>query len=272
MRRSLYETQSLSILCRLYQFRIRKLRRINQFCESIPENMFVFPVIKTMLQFIQIGVQMLNAHFMVRTNDRTLQEAPNALDAVGVNIADNPFLGEVINPSVLRVGIFDSPISRHFVRVDRFRVRRGIIVNELVKHGLSSVRDNLQTNLSLALDGSDCDGLIAFVTSPHAASLSPHVSLVHFNNSAQKLSVNVSHGSPDSMAEIPSRLVGDVYRPLDLKTRHSFLPFRHKVNGEEPLRQRKVRVMKDRATRYRELITASVAVVLIALDYIGHAF
>src|SRR5207253_9455380 len=51
-----------------------------------------------------------------------------------------------------------------------------------------------------------------------------------------------------------------------------FLRFRHKINGKEPLRQRKVRVVKDRATRYRELITTRVAVVLIALDYVGHAF
>src|SRR6266496_1122177 len=103
---------------------------------------------------------MFDAHLMIGADDRPLQEAPDALDAVGVNITNNPFLSGVINPPMLRVGIFDAPIRWHFIRVDRFRVRRGVIVNELVENDLSGVRDNLEANLSLALDGSDSDSFI----------------------------------------------------------------------------------------------------------------
>src|SRR5438067_950605 len=98
---------------------------------------------------------MLNAHFMVRTDDRPLQEAPYALNPIGVNVANNPFFGRVINPLVLSVGIFDSPIRRHFIGVDRFRVGCCVVMDKLMKHGLSSVRDNLQANHSVALDCSD---------------------------------------------------------------------------------------------------------------------
>ena len=86
---------------------------------------------------------MLNTHLMIRADNRPLQETPDAFDSVGVNVADNPFLGGVINPPVLGVGIFDAPISRHFIRVDRFRVRRGIVTDELLQDRFSRVRDNL---------------------------------------------------------------------------------------------------------------------------------
>src|SRR6266498_2486632 len=94
---------------------------------------------------------MFDTYLMIRTDDRTLEQTPDAFDAVGVNVADNPFFGRMINPTMLRVGIFNSPISWHFVRVDRFRFRRSVVVNELVKNDFSSVRDNLQANLTFAL-------------------------------------------------------------------------------------------------------------------------
>src|SRR5260370_38243673 len=98
---------------------------------------------------------MFNTHLMIRADNRPLQEAPHALNAIGVNVANNPFLFRMINPFVLRVGIFDAPISRHFIGVDRLRVWCGVIVNELVKHGLSGVGSDWHPNLSPAWDGSD---------------------------------------------------------------------------------------------------------------------
>ena len=74
------------------------------------------------------------------------------------------------------------------------------------------------------------------------------------------------------MAEIPSRLVSHAKRPLDLQCRHAFLRFRHEVNGNKPLRERKVCIVKDRAACYRELIATCVAVVLVTLRDCRNAF
>src|SRR6266481_8158018 len=106
---------------------------------------------------------MLNAYLMIGTNDRTLEQTPNALDTVSVNVANNPFVLRVINPLMFRVGVLNSPISRHFVCVDRFRVRRGVVVNKLVKHGLCSMGNDLQPNHSVSLNCSDSDSLVSFV-------------------------------------------------------------------------------------------------------------
>src|SRR5438067_13844333 len=147
---------------------------------------------------------MLNAHFMVRTDDRPLQEAPYALNPIGVNVANNPFFGRVIRPLVLSVGIFDSPIRRHFIGVDRFRVRRGVVMDKLMKHSLRSIRDDLQANHAVALDCSDSDSLVPLVTPAVSAHLPADVCFIHFYNPSKKLAVNLAHGSADAMAEIPS--------------------------------------------------------------------
>src|SRR6266487_4515363 len=106
---------------------------------------------------------MLYTYLMIRTNDRTLKQAPNALDAVSMNISNNPLFSGVIKPLVLSVGIFNSPIGGHFVGIDRFRVRCRVVVNKLVQRCFVSVRNNLQANLSGALDCPDSNGLVALV-------------------------------------------------------------------------------------------------------------
>src|SRR5207249_8326857 len=79
-------------------------------------------------------------------------------------------------------------------------------------------------------------------------------------------------GSANTMAQIPCCLIGDVDSALNLKRRHALLRFGHEVDRQKPFRQRKMSIVKDRATRYRKLIATCVAVVLIALDYIRDAF
>src|SRR5438067_5561494 len=132
---------------------------------------------------------MFDTHLMIRPDDRTLQEAPNALNAVSVNIANNPFFGRVISPLVLGVGIFDSPIRWHFIGVDRFRVRCGVVMDKLMKHGLSSVGDDLQANHAVALDCSDSDSLVTLAVSTH---LPADVRFIHFYNPSKKLAVNLA--------------------------------------------------------------------------------
>src|SRR5260370_31575116 len=147
-----------------------------------------------MLQFVQIGVQMFDTHLMIRADDRAFKQAPHAFDAIGMNVANNPFLCGVINPSVLRVCILDGPVSGHFVGVDRFRVWCGVLVNELVKRGLSSMWNDLQPNLALALDGSDSDCLVSLVTSPMPMNFTADIGFIHFDNTSEKLAVNLAHG------------------------------------------------------------------------------
>src|SRR6266481_27736 len=144
---------------------------------------------------------MLNTHLVIRADNGTLQQAPNALNSASVNVAHTPFFGSVIDPAMLCVGVLNTPISWYFVRVDRFRVWRGVLVNELVKHGLSSMWNDLQPNLALALHGSNGDSFVALVASSHATHLPADIGFIHFNNASQKLTVNLAHRGANTVAE-----------------------------------------------------------------------
>src|SRR5437870_1713314 len=164
---------------------------------------------------------MSDTHLMIGTDDRTLEKAPNAFDAISVNVANNPFLSGVINPLMFRVGVLNSPVSWHFIGVDRFCIRCSVIMDKLVQRCFVGVRNNLQSNLAFALYRSDSDSFIALVTASHPAHLASDVGFIDFDNASKKLTVNLTHGCTDAMAEIPSRFVSDAKRPLHLEGAHS---------------------------------------------------
>ena len=105
---------------------------------------------------------------------------------------------------------------------------------------------------------------------PGAARLAAHIGFVHFHNAPQKLAVGVTHRRTDAMAEEPCGLVGNSNCALNLAGRDTLLGFRHHVDRKEPLGQRHMAVMKDRAGRGGELIQAALALVLIALFTLGN--
>src|SRR6266481_7442818 len=157
---------------------------------------------------------MFDTHLVIRTDNRSLQETPDAFNAISVNIANNPFVSRVINPFVLSVSILDSPISRHFVGVNCFRIRFRIVMNKLVQRCLVSVRNNLQANLALSLDCSNSNSFVALVAASHSPHLAADIGFIDFDNASQKLAVNLTHSGTDTMAEIPRCFVSNAKRSL----------------------------------------------------------
>src|SRR5947207_11432934 len=130
---------------------------------------------------------MFDTNLVTGTDDRTLQEAPNALDAVGVNVADNPFLNRVINGAMLRVGIFNSPIGRKLIGIDGFRVWRGVVANKLLQNVFGRMRYDLQPNHAAALDCSNRDSLIRLVATSMPSHLAANIRFIDFHDAPQKV-------------------------------------------------------------------------------------
>ena len=82
------------------------------------EDMRIVSIIVSPLQFLQVAVQMLDANLMERTNDGSLEQAPHALDPVGVNVTDNPLLGGVADGLMSGIRIPDPDIGFEFICVD----------------------------------------------------------------------------------------------------------------------------------------------------------
>ena len=87
----------------LHQLRVRESFRINQLQHSVPKQKLVVPIIEPMLQLIQVGVQMLHANMVVGADDRAFKQAPDALNAVRVNVATHPLFRAVIDALVASV-------------------------------------------------------------------------------------------------------------------------------------------------------------------------
>lgn len=214
---------------------------------------------------------MLHADLVVSADNRPLEQTPNALNSVRVNVSANPFLRAVINALMPRIRVANSKVSGKFVGVDRFGIWRGVLLHEGMKSGAVGVWENLKANLATTLNRTNGNRLVATVATAHAADFPANVSFIHFHDAAQQRTVGVPHGRTDAVAEIPCGLVGDGDCPLHLQRAHALLALSHQIDGEKPLGQRKVRVVKDGATRSGELIAAGVAIVLATIRDAGHA-
>lgn len=224
-----------------------------------------------MLQLIQIGVKTLRADLVVCADNGAFQQAPDAFNAVCVNIPAHPLIRAMVDSLVALIGIAYAIVSRPFIRVDRFRIRGGVVSNELVKCSLVGMFDNLQTDFATTLNRSDCDGLVFPVATAFAANLPADISLVNFHDAPQKLAIGITHRSADAVAQVPGSLIGNVQGAFNLQSGDSLFGFCHKVNGEEPLRQGQMAIVKNRAGCNRKLVSAGIAVVLLALNDAGHA-
>jgi hypothetical protein len=77
-------------LSSLGKFRVWQLLSFYQFQERIPKKKLIAAIVKPMLQFIQICIQLLCRKFVIRPHDRTLKQTPHVLDAVNNHISQ-PF-------------------------------------------------------------------------------------------------------------------------------------------------------------------------------------
>lgn len=261
-----------SPLRRSRQFPIGKSHSRHKLRECVSEHELVFSIVKPVFQLVQIGVQMLHAHAMKRADDTAFQQAPNALNAVRVNLSAHPLLFPVVHRLMHRVRVANARVGRKLVRVDGLRIGRGVVCDELVENRLTRVMNDLQANLAPALNGTDSDGLVSAIPAPHAANLAANVSLVHFHDAAQKLGVGVPDCRTDAVAQMPCSLIGDAKGALHLQGADSLLRFSHEKDCHEPLHERQMAIMEDRPARGGKLIAALVAVVLVALRNGGDAF
>ena len=80
--------------------------------------MGIVPIIEPPLKLVKIGIKMFSGDLMIRTDNRSLEERPNALNRVGVNIATYPFLNRMVDSVMLSICISHALISRKLVGVN----------------------------------------------------------------------------------------------------------------------------------------------------------
>src|SRR6266566_481058 len=199
-----------------------------------------------------------------------------------MNVAPNPLLSSVIDGSVDRVRIPDLLVGLQFVGIDG----GGIVGNDSVQERgdltLAVAASLAESKLPAALDSAKNGGFVSapvetfLAASPASLTVllgglefAADESLVSLHNAHQQGSLGLHHGRADAVAEIPSGLVTDAEHPLELIGADTFLGLAHDVGSHEPLPQRKVGVVENRARHDRKLVAASVTVELIPLVHAG---
>lgn len=238
---------------------------------DIPEGVLVVPVVVPKLHFLEEGVQVLHADLVERANDGALEQAPHAFDAVGVHVANHPFIAGMADGLMPGIVVREAKIAPQFVGVDRFGFRFDKFVNEGVQRVLAHVGDAAEPDLPAPLQGSSDPHPLMREDTGAAALPALDVPLagrqhrfIHFDDADQdRANVHRFQRFPDTVAEVPGRLVGDAQGPADLVRAHRLFAFQHEVDGGEPLPQGQLGVVEDRARRDGEPASAGVAVELV---------
>jgi hypothetical protein len=106
------------------QFLVRQRLSFDKPQERVAKQIDVGPVIEAPCDLIEVRRQMLHRKLMVRADNRAVEEAPDALNRVRVNVAPNPLFRRVVNPLMARVFVAASTIGAVGVCVDRLGVGR----------------------------------------------------------------------------------------------------------------------------------------------------
>ena len=201
---------------------------------------------------------MLLTDLMERSDDGSLEERPDSLNPVGVNVPDNPLLGGVVDRLMAGVMILDSKVRLQFVGVDRFGFVLHRPLDEVMEGITPDVGDSFKSDLAATLDRPSHPSLSGAGARANTLSSTTHKRFVYFDDSKQRRAVErvITHCFPDAVAHVPCRLVTNAEATMQLVSRDTFLGLTHHVDGKEPFSQRDVGVVHDGSGCHGELVAA----------------
>src|SRR6266536_3543000 len=97
---------------------------------------------------------MLDRKLMIGTDDGALEQAPNVLDGIRMNVSANVFADHVIDGFVSGVLVTDTSIAEPTVCVDRLGIIVNVAIDEAVQFLPAPVACDLESNRPATLRGS----------------------------------------------------------------------------------------------------------------------
>lgn len=213
---------------------------------------------------------------VVHARKTPLNQAPESLNRVRVNVARDVDLGAVIDSMMLVSACAESDVSVPFV-CENHSARKNVLFDDSFQRG--SLRVIGQNSLDAALPLRDADhGLLAQFVAGHRATaaalaLAAEIGFVNLNLARELAAVAsrpdgfvIQHGA-NLLEHAPRGFVGHACLTLNLLCRDAAARLRHEVDRVEPQLQRRGRLVKDRVRRGVDVVTAVVARVGRAARY-----
>ena len=210
---------------------------------------------------------MLRADLVIRTNHRPLEETPRSFDAIGVNVTAHPFLFGMVDRLVGSTRVLDTYISGILMGDVTVCVRTGGFQYEPMQSLFSGLLSllNFQANIAAPLKSAENHCLIVQIAAANVAPFTADIRFVDLNDTSQQSRLGFIHRLADAMAKIPCCLIAHLDRALQLVGANTFLRLAHQIYSHEPLGQRQMRIVEDCTGGNRELVTASIAIELLAI-------
>jgi hypothetical protein len=234
-------------------------------------------VVVAELKFSNVQRHIFRADFVERADHAALEDRPEALNRVGVNRTDDILALAVVNRGV-REFLVQPAVAVPSIGCEQANLVGYNLVDE-IKSGFSGyVFQNARHDVALTLHSADQRRLAGRLAATHpvvplipmtVAILAANIGFINLDN-ASKLCFRLNQRRADFVAHAVRRLVrAKAHLPLNLQRANSFLAGQHQVYDLEPLPQRLVGVLKDRARDVREAI-ALIWRALVALPLEGH--
>jgi hypothetical protein len=222
----------------------------------------VLAIVISELEFRDVQRHIFCAHLVECANDAALEDGPEALNRVGVDCADHILALGMVNDAV-REFLAQLPVACPIVGAKQADLMRDGFTDKSLKRACLQISDDASDHIPFAADGADDWGFTRTNTAPAAGTtLIPMLVLflandkcfVDLNNTAEFLNI-FDQGNPDLVTHFPSGLIGtEAHVTHDLQGAHTLLTDQHEMGDLEPIPQRLVRVLEDRAGNVREAI------------------
>jgi hypothetical protein len=216
-------------------------------------------------EFIDIALHVLDGEVVINAVVTTLQDCPDAFDAVGVRHAVNVLLGAVVDRAVI-VAI-DARVGRMRVGAEHriiFYIRDYGVLN---RAGLGIREDNglyVATTFAHAKHSglpSAASASMEFLALVLVLFLAAKIRLVGFNDARQQAATirAIAARLADALKHEPRRLLRDAEFLADLHGRNALARRRYQVHGVQPFIQGDVRALENRARADGEVLLAREA-------------
>ena len=235
--------------------------------QGVPEDMRIIAVVETPFQFLKVSVQVLDAHLMEGADDGAFEQAPDALDPIGMDLADNPLFRGMAHGLMPSIVILNPHVGLQLIGVNRLSLILNGSMDEIMESVTLDIGNALDSNLTaIPLDGPRDPSLVALVCMTLAFGTATYQCLIHFHDPEKSGSGEgiVSHRLSDAVTQIPGCLVRDSQSAVKLVRAHALLGFAHEIDGGKPLSQGQVGVVHNGSRGHAEMIAASLAVPLSA--------
>ena len=112
------------------------------------------PVFEAELHLVKVGGQVPRADLVVAADDSPLEERPDALDRVRVDVGPDVLVGRVVDLLVAGVLVADALVPDPLVRLDRPGLVGDVLADESVERSLAAVADHAEPDFPGAVGDS----------------------------------------------------------------------------------------------------------------------